>query len=309
MLKKPIYISTKFLDCEVESVSYKICYEINSYGEHFERISKVKIEEATIHINWTGIYQFLKYYFDKNEIFYPAKPEEWDANLGKDEFFFLSKLYEERVPGTSYYDELVYIHPVVIPDDGIIRYSYPELKINVYPLRYIYQLLVEVVDEIKRKIIKRIKTDILRKELFQYYRYGQEIKDFYRYDIDLRRTSVGSSLKKYAKYNKAIIKAIEAIEMKLDFFMKSENFIKIIKEYTERTNLEKFLEELKENFRFWNEFYDEFCNKYLRNSGITVGIYPILRYSNFPEVKCFIIPKIHKKAFEMVKNSLSIFAL
>ena len=308
MLKKPIYISTKFLDCEIESVSYKIYYEVNSYGEHFKGISKVEIEEAAIHINWTGIYQFLKYYFDKNEIFYPAKPEEWDANLGKDEFFFLSKLYEERVPGIGYY-KLVYIHPVVIPDDGIIRYSYPELKTNVYPLRYIYQLLVEIVDEIKRKIIKRIKTDILRKELFQYYRYGQEIKDFYRYDIDLRRTSVGSSLKKYAKYNKAIIKAIEAIEMKLNHFMKSENFIKIIKEYTERTNLEKFLEGLRENFRFWNEFYNEFCNKHLLNSGITVRTYPILGYSDFSEVKCFIIPKIHKKAFEMVKNILSIFAL
>jgi hypothetical protein len=127
MPEHPIYISTNFLDCEIKSVNYRICYEINSYGKHFRGISKVKIEDAIIHINWTKIYQFLKYYFDKNVIFYPSKPEEWDVNLGKDEFFFFSQLYKEEVkvefgkikfPDITY-GNFVYISPDLIPDSEL----------------------------------------------------------------------------------------------------------------------------------------------------------------------------------------------
>ena len=341
MLKKPIYISTKFLDCEIESVSYKIYYQVNSYGEHFKGISKVKIEEATIYINWTGIYQFLKYYFDKNEIFYPAKPEEWDANLGKDEFFFFSQLYKEKFnvkfgkiefPNITYtYDNLIYVSPDLIPDSEldlepnlkkivnnlekplakeIIKYSCPQLKINSYPVKRIYWLLEEIVNKIIKKVIEKIEINILYREIFEYHYFGREIKDFYQYNINLRRTSIGNLLKKYAEYNKTIIKAITMIETELNNFIKSENFVKIIEEHLkEKTTLEKFLKELKKDFSFWNKFYYEFCEKYLRNSENIVKAFPILKYCNEYYVKCFIIPKIHNKAFEMVKNRLSIFAL
>jgi len=281
---KTLYLSTDFLQFDIEEISYDENY--------------VKIKNAEIFIDFLKIEKFLEKYFGS----------EYDISLFK-KFWNWQNVYDkedhiEIYDGILKYPSLDFSNSTI---KDFMEYIYGDDEIcydeyNIYAMNGIYRIIDDILREIVFNTVKILEKKIIKDNYEEILDFKSNWFNRYEVKISPKELRIITLLEKCSNSREIANDVLEAVKANLNNFLQSETFSRLIQNYLSEKmiSINKFIKEIKLQLDFWDNFYA----KFFRECSNSKEFPKLLRIQDFEK---FVIPKIHDIVVEKIKLRLKIF--